>query len=58
MNSIVIYLGHELLNKQLPWRWTPFTNTHVEVLVMDVSATMFWLLVSYIMYINNVFISL
>ncbi|EEB11606.1 conserved hypothetical protein [Pediculus humanus corporis] len=58
MNAIALYLGHSLLKTQLPWRWVPFTNTHLELLVMDTTATFVWLLISYVLYKTNVFISL
>lgn len=55
---MAMYLGHEILKRELPWRWTPITETHFELLAMDVSATIIWIFISYLMYIYNVFISL
>lgn len=58
MNAILLYIGHELLKKYFPFRWVPFTNTHAEILAMNLSATTIWLIVAYFLYRHNIFISL
>ncbi len=58
MNPIALYLGHELCEGYFPLAWRPFTDTHLELVVMDLWATALWLAFAYGMYRKGVFFSL
>ena len=57
MNSIVLYVGHELCEGYFPLDWVPFTPGHAELLLMNTWATMCWMLVSFGLYKSNFFLS-
>ena len=58
MNPIVLYLGHELCHGYFPFAWRPLTQTHLELLVMNVWATAIWLTIAYALYKKRLFLSL
>lgn len=56
-NSIMLYIGHNILYDTLPWRWKPVNETsHTEILVMDCWATIFWCAIALVMYKKKIFI--
>ncbi len=57
MNSIVLYVGHELCTGRFPFDWVPYTPGHAERLAMNMIGTALWVLVSYRMYKANFFVS-
>ena len=57
MNSIVLYLGHELCEGYFPLDWVPFTSGHAELLFMNVWGTACWIFVSYGLHSANIFLS-
>ncbi|KAL3877245.1 hypothetical protein ACJMK2_034978 [Sinanodonta woodiana] len=56
MNAIVLYLGHELLHQCFPISWK-IAEHHADNLAMDIWGATFWVIVAYILYHNQVFIS-
>jgi heparan-alpha-glucosaminide N-acetyltransferase len=57
MNSIVLYVGHEMCEGYFPLDWVPYTSGHAELLFMNVWGAACWILVSYRLYKANWFIS-
>ena len=58
MNSIVLYLGHEICEDLFPFSWQPVTQTHWELLLMNLWGTGLWVLISFELYFLGVFISI
>ncbi len=58
MNSIVLYVGHELFRGYFPFAWKPYSKGHAERLVMNLWATFLWLLIALILKRFKVFIAL
>jgi len=58
MNSILLYLGHELCSGMLPWSWRPYTQSHAELLGMNMWGCGLWVLTSYVLYRKRVFLAL
>ncbi|KAK3583017.1 hypothetical protein CHS0354_005659 [Potamilus streckersoni] len=56
MNAIVLYLGHELLHQCFPISWKIAAH-HADNLAMDLWGATFWVIVAYILYYNQVFVS-
>jgi heparan-alpha-glucosaminide N-acetyltransferase len=56
MNSIVLYVGHELLSGRFPVSFD-VAITHPAQLAMNIWGTTFWVLVSYYLYWKGIFIS-
>ncbi|XP_068607102.1 heparan-alpha-glucosaminide N-acetyltransferase, partial [Brachionichthys hirsutus] len=56
MNSILVYVGHEVLEEYFPFRWK-MTNSqsHAEHLTQNLVATSCWVLISYVLYRKKVF---
>lgn len=57
MNSLVIYLGHEIFEDYLPVQWS-VPSTHTAQLLMNVWGSVFWLLIAICLHRKRVFISL
>lgn len=57
MNSILLYVGHELAKGKFPWSWQPYYHTHAELLAMDLWGTCLWLLIAFILYKKDIFLS-
>ncbi|XP_050428211.1 heparan-alpha-glucosaminide N-acetyltransferase isoform X2 [Adelges cooleyi] len=56
-NSILLFVGHEILYDTLPWCWEPVNDTsHTEYLVMHCWATIFWCVIALVMHKKNIFI--
>ncbi len=58
MNPIVLYVGHELCRGYFPFAWRPFSQTHIELVLMNVWATSLWLMIAFCLYKKDLFISL
>lgn len=58
MNSILLYLGHEMCEKMFPWSWRPFTQSHAELLAMNMWGCGLWILASFILYKKRIFLAL
>ncbi|XP_028994513.1 heparan-alpha-glucosaminide N-acetyltransferase isoform X2 [Betta splendens] len=56
MNSILVYVGHEVFEEYFPFRWH-MTNSqsHVEHLTQNLVATSLWVLISYVLYKKKIF---
>ncbi|KAM6972084.1 heparan-alpha-glucosaminide N-acetyltransferase [Aplochiton taeniatus] len=56
MNSILIYVGHEVLETYFPFRWRMVNSqSHGEHLTQNLVATSCWVFISYLLYRNRVF---
>ncbi|XP_072239418.1 heparan-alpha-glucosaminide N-acetyltransferase isoform X1 [Leuresthes tenuis] len=56
MNSILVYVGHEVFEDYFPFRWR-MTNSqsHTEHLMQNLVATSCWVFISYILYRKRIF---
>ncbi|KAJ8247763.1 hypothetical protein GJAV_G00250040 [Gymnothorax javanicus] len=56
MNSILVYVGHEVFEEYFPFRWK-MTNvqSHAEHLTQNLVATSVWVFISYVLYRKKVF---
>lgn len=58
MNSIVMYIGHEVTRRMFPWSWQPFYRSHEEYLAMNLWGTTLWMMIAFALYKKKLFISL
>ena len=57
MNSIVIYLGHEVFEDYFPVQWS-VASTHASLLAMHVYGAALWTFLAAVMYYKKVFIAI
>ncbi|XP_069123986.1 heparan-alpha-glucosaminide N-acetyltransferase-like isoform X3 [Argopecten irradians] len=57
MNSIVIYMGHEVLHNAFPVKWA-VSPTHAALLPMNLWGTAFWVFVAVFLYCKKVFVAI
>ncbi|XP_072526319.1 LOW QUALITY PROTEIN: heparan-alpha-glucosaminide N-acetyltransferase [Salminus brasiliensis] len=56
MNSILVYVGHEVFENYFPFRWKMANSqSHAEHLAQNLLATSIWVLISYILYRKKIF---
>lgn len=56
MNSILVYVGHEVLAAYFPFRWRMVNSqSHGEHLTQNLVATSCWIFISYLLYRKRVF---
>lgn len=56
MNSILVYVGHEVFENYFPFRWRMVNNqSHAEHLTQNLVATTFWVFISYVLYRKKIF---
>ncbi|XP_063075702.1 heparan-alpha-glucosaminide N-acetyltransferase [Engraulis encrasicolus] len=56
MNSILVYVGHEVFENYFPFRWKMANSqAHAEHLAQNLLATSIWVLISYILYRKKIF---
>nr|KAF6427632.1 heparan-alpha-glucosaminide N-acetyltransferase [Rousettus aegyptiacus] len=56
MNSILVYVGHEVFHNYFPFQWRLQDNqSHKEHLIQNVVATAVWVLIAYILYKKKIF---
>lgn len=56
MNSILVYVGHEVLENYFPFRWQMANSqSHAEHLTQNLVATSCWVFISYILYRKKIF---
>ncbi|CAD7078557.1 unnamed protein product [Hermetia illucens] len=56
MNAILLYVGHSVLHKMLPWHWsTGLMNTHFMLLLKCTWTTFLWIIVAIYCYKKNFF---
>lgn len=58
MNSILLYMGHEICSGMFPWSWKPLGNSHAELLAMNMWGCGLWVLTSYVLYKKKMFLAL
>jgi len=58
MNSILLYMGHEICSGMFPWSWKPLGNSHAELLAMNMWGCGLWVLTSYMLYRKKMFLAL
>uniref|UniRef100_A0A4W4H557 Heparan-alpha-glucosaminide N-acetyltransferase catalytic domain-containing protein n=1 Tax=Electrophorus electricus TaxID=8005 RepID=A0A4W4H557_ELEEL len=56
MNSILVYVGHEVFEGYFPFRWKMRdSQSHAEHLIQNLVATSIWVLISYVLYRKRIF---
>ncbi|XP_031727819.1 heparan-alpha-glucosaminide N-acetyltransferase isoform X1 [Anarrhichthys ocellatus] len=56
MNSILVYVGHEVFEEYFPFRWRMANSqSHVEHLAQNLVATSCWVFISYMLYRKKIF---
>lgn len=56
MNSILVYLGHEVFEDYFPFRWKMANSqSHSEHLTQNLVATSCWVFIAYVLYRKNIF---
>ncbi|CAF3119115.1 unnamed protein product [Rotaria socialis] len=58
MNSIVIYVGHEVCSKSFPIQFQVEEATHAQLLAMHLYGVLFWTIVAGLMYRKKIFIAI
>uniref|UniRef100_A0A669ETS7 Heparan-alpha-glucosaminide N-acetyltransferase n=1 Tax=Oreochromis niloticus TaxID=8128 RepID=A0A669ETS7_ORENI len=56
MNSILVYVGHEVFEDYFPFRWRMSNSqSHAEHLIQNLVATSCWVIISYLLYKKKIF---
>ncbi|KAA8594883.1 hypothetical protein FQN60_012018 [Etheostoma spectabile] len=56
MNSILVYVGHEVFEEYFPFRWRMVNSqSHTEHLIQNLVATSCWVFISYMLYRKKIF---
>ncbi|XP_030587027.1 heparan-alpha-glucosaminide N-acetyltransferase isoform X2 [Archocentrus centrarchus] len=56
MNSILVYVGHEVFEDYFPFRWRMANSqSHTEHLIQNLVATSCWVIISYVLYKKRIF---
>ncbi|XP_062902824.1 heparan-alpha-glucosaminide N-acetyltransferase isoform X1 [Mobula hypostoma] len=56
MNSILVYVGHEVFEHYFPFRWKMLNDrSHGEHLAQNLVATIIWVIISYVLYKKKIF---
>ncbi|XP_071757941.2 heparan-alpha-glucosaminide N-acetyltransferase isoform X1 [Centroberyx gerrardi] len=56
MNSILVYVGHEVFEEYFPFRWRMANSqSHAEHLTQNLLATSCWVLISFLLYRKKIF---
>ncbi|XP_070840722.1 heparan-alpha-glucosaminide N-acetyltransferase isoform X3 [Chaetodon trifascialis] len=56
MNSILVYVGHEVFEEYFPFRWRMANSqSHAEHLTQNLVATSWWVFISYVLYRKKIF---
>uniref|UniRef100_A0A8D3C3S1 Heparan-alpha-glucosaminide N-acetyltransferase catalytic domain-containing protein n=1 Tax=Scophthalmus maximus TaxID=52904 RepID=A0A8D3C3S1_SCOMX len=56
MNSILVYVGHEVFEEYFPFRWRMANSqSHAEHLIQNLVATSCWVFISYVLYRKKIF---
>ncbi|XP_035026455.2 heparan-alpha-glucosaminide N-acetyltransferase isoform X1 [Hippoglossus stenolepis] len=56
MNSILVYVGHEVLEEYFPFRWRMANSqSHAEHLTQNLVATSCWVFIAYVLYRKRIF---
>ncbi|KFZ66804.1 Heparan-alpha-glucosaminide N-acetyltransferase [Podiceps cristatus] len=56
MNSILVYIGHEVFENYFPFKWKmQDSQSHAEHLTQNLIATTLWVIISYVLYRRRIF---
>ncbi|XP_062430437.1 heparan-alpha-glucosaminide N-acetyltransferase isoform X3 [Rhea pennata] len=56
MNSILVYIGHEVFENYFPFKWKmQDSQSHAEHLTQNLTATTLWVIISYVLYKRRIF---
>ncbi|XP_062476603.1 heparan-alpha-glucosaminide N-acetyltransferase isoform X2 [Pezoporus occidentalis] len=56
MNSILVYIGHEVFENYFPFKWKmQDSQSHAEHLTQNLTATTLWVIISYVLYRRRIF---
>uniref|UniRef100_A0A8C1E393 Heparan-alpha-glucosaminide N-acetyltransferase n=1 Tax=Cyprinus carpio carpio TaxID=630221 RepID=A0A8C1E393_CYPCA len=56
MNSILVYVGHEVFEEYFPFRWKMANSqSHAEHLAQNLVATSVWVIIAYLLYRKKIF---
>uniref|UniRef100_A0A673FM89 Heparan-alpha-glucosaminide N-acetyltransferase n=1 Tax=Sinocyclocheilus rhinocerous TaxID=307959 RepID=A0A673FM89_9TELE len=56
MNSILVYVGHEVFEEYFPFRWKMANSqSHAEHLAQNLVATSIWVIIAYLLYRRKIF---
>ncbi|XP_071598824.1 heparan-alpha-glucosaminide N-acetyltransferase [Heliangelus exortis] len=56
MNSILVYIGHEIFENYFPFKWKmQDSQSHAEHLTQNLTATTLWVIISYLLYRKKIF---
>lgn len=58
MNSIMVYVGSELLEGIFPFGWSGMESSHLEFLISNVISVGLWTLIAYYWYIIKFFVKI
>ncbi|CAL4182162.1 unnamed protein product, partial [Meganyctiphanes norvegica] len=58
MNSILLYVGHEMCNGLFPWFWSPVGDYHLNHLIMNAWGTSLWICTAYLCHRNKFYLSI
>ena len=58
MNSILVYIGSELLEGFFPFGWNGMENTHLEYLASNLISISLWLLIAFYWYSIDFFVKI
>ncbi|XP_047477399.1 heparan-alpha-glucosaminide N-acetyltransferase-like [Penaeus chinensis] len=57
MNSIVLYVGHEICGSLLPFSWQPVAQYHVYHLIMNLWGASLWVFIAYFLHLKKIYVS-
>lgn len=57
MNSIFLYVGHEICGGLFPWSWKPVGQYHANQLIMNLWATSSWVMIAYLLHKRKLYFS-
>ena len=58
MNSIIVYVGSELLQNYFPFSWKEQNDSHLNLLAANLVAVSIWLIISYYWYWIGFFVKI
>ena len=58
MNSIIVYVGSELLQNYFPFSWKGQSDSHLNLLAANLVAVSIWLIISYYWYWIGFFVKI
>ena len=58
MNSIIVYVGSELLQSYFPFSWEGQNDSHLNLLAANLVAVSIWLIISYYWYWIGFFVKI